>query len=231
MGNSIQILDIIILAMIAGFIALRLRGVLGNKTGHEEQHKEENKKVREDQASHLKLVKDDEAEVEQQHFQQVYEPVSLEKLSKKAQGHLSTILSLESDFNIEQFVEGAGKAYPMILQSFWNGQMADVEGFLTEDVYTQFSGAVTAREHEGLTLENRLIETNEKNLEDIVVEDRLAKITVRFVSDIVSITRNEAGEVVAGDVSDAVEVVDIWTFKRELGSRDPNWLLSATRAG
>lgn len=227
MGHEIAILDIIFLAMIAGFIALRLRSVLGNKTGHEKDPEETGKnKLKE--SSHLKLVEEgDDAEAS---FAPEADNVSLEGLSKVAQNHLDTILSLEPDFNIAQFMMGASKAYPMILQSFWEGRMSEVEVFLSKDVFTMFSGAITAREQDGLTLENNLIETKETKLVDVEVADREAKLTVKFVSDIVSVTRDEDGNVVDGDSTDAVEVIDIWTFKRELGSKDPNWLLSETRA-
>ena len=230
MGDTIQILDIILLAMIAGFIALRLRSVLGNKTGHEENPEETGKRKLKEGA-HLRLVEEGDLEKSEASFVPGPDPVSLEGLTKVSKNHLNTILTLEPEFSIEQFMDGATKAHPMILEAFWLGHMNDVGGFLSEDVYNQFSGAVTAREQEGLVLENRLIETDEKTVDSILVDNRIAKITVRFVSSIVSITRNEDGEVVDGDVSDAIDVVDVWTFQRELGSRDPNWLLVATSAG
>ena len=228
MDNGIAILDIILLAMIAGFIALRLRSVLGNKTGHEKDPEETGKKKLKE-SSHLKLVPDDNQGDEV--FVSSPDPVSLNKLSKQSQDHLDTILALEPSFSIEQFIEGAAKAYPMILQSFWDGRMAEVEGFLSKDVYTQFNGAVTGREQDGLTLDNRLIEMSDEVLLEVEVDNRVASLTVKFVSDIVSITRDEAGDVVSGDETDAIVVTDIWTFTRELGSNDPNWLLTATRAG
>lgn len=228
MEQETGILDIIILAMIAGFIALRLRSVLGNKTGHEKGHEEANKRKQQENP-HLQLVVDGEKDDEV--FVSGSDPISLDGLSKKARKHLETIMALEPNFSIEQFMDGASYAYPMILQSFWDGNMSEVESFLNEDVYNMFSGAVTVREQDGLTLENNLIKITEKSLVDITIDDREAKLTVKFVSDIVLVTRDEAGDLVDGDATDADEVVDIWTFKRELGSKDPNWVLSATRAG
>ncbi len=119
----------------------------------------------------------------------------------------------------------------MVLEAFWAGRKEDIREFLSDQVYNQFSGAIDERENEGLKVENRLLDTDEISVDRAQLAGRTAEITIKFISDIIAVTRNREGSLVEGDLSDSIQVTDIWTFSRELGSRDPNWLLVATRAG
>jgi predicted lipid-binding transport protein (Tim44 family) len=95
-------------------------------------------------------------------------------------------------------------------------------------VRAAFDQAITEREAAGHKLENRLIAIERAVIQDAELNGRTASISVRFDADIAAVTRGEGGEVVAGSMTDAVGTHDVWTFRRTLGSDDPNWLLVDT---
>ena len=95
-------------------------------------------------------------------------------------------------------------------------------------VYDTFAAATEQREHDGLKLDNRLVNIEQAVILEAAMERSVAVITVRLEADIAAITRNKDGQVVAGSLSDAVQTRDLWTFRRDLGSRDPNWVLIET---
>ena len=167
------------------------------------------------------------AEIE--HFEAPDE--TLRKLSAPSRDAAEKIMSIEEDFHPGQFINGAEQAYGMILEAFWAGKLEDVRSYLSDQVYDQFESALKAREADGLVVENRLVEVTDRKIDVIEILDRHARIVVRFVSEIVSMTKDSDGKLVEGDMTDTVKVTDIWTFSREVGSRDRNWALTATRAG
>jgi len=95
-------------------------------------------------------------------------------------------------------------------------------------VYDTFSEAIEQRKKDGLNLENRLIGIDQIVISEANLDHAVAVVTVRFEADIAAVTRNGKGEVVAGSLSDAVQTRDLWTFRRDTSSRDPNWLLIET---
>jgi predicted lipid-binding transport protein (Tim44 family) len=116
----------------------------------------------------------------------------------------------------------------MILEAFWKGDQQELADLVGDDVRGSFTQAIAERETAGYRLDNRLIGIERALIEDAQLEGRTASITVRFDADIAAVTRNSEGEVVAGSMTDAVSTHDIWTFRRTLGSQDPNWLLVET---
>ena len=95
-------------------------------------------------------------------------------------------------------------------------------------MFETFSSSVDQRAKDGLVLDNRLVTIEQVLISDATLERNLATVTVRFEADIAAITRNKYGEVVAGSLSDAVQTRDLWTFRRDIASRDPNWVLIET---
>ena len=126
------------------------------------------------------------------------------------------------------FLEGRTAAYPLSLDAFWKGDLAALKSHVDDHVYETFATAVEQRTKEGLTLDNRLVTIEQAVIAEATVERSVALVTVRFEADIAAVTRNAEGEVVAGSMSDAVQTRDLWTFRRDLASRDPNWLLIET---
>ena len=119
----------------------------------------------------------------------------------------------------------------MILEAFWKGDKETLRELTDDDVYAGFSGAIDARTAAGETLENRLIRIEDATIHSAELDRRTARISVLFVSDIASLTRDKDGNVIAGSLDDAVESRDIWTFTRNVDSRDPNWVLDETDQG
>jgi predicted lipid-binding transport protein (Tim44 family) len=119
----------------------------------------------------------------------------------------------------------------MILEAFWKGDEEELSYLVGDEVRASFAEAFAARKAAGHRLENRLIGIERALIVDAELRGAEASVTVRFEADIAAVTRNEAGEVVAGSLTDAVSTKDIWTFRRTLGSGDPNWLLVETDEG
>ncbi len=138
------------------------------------------------------------------------------------------ILAADPSFDVARFLEGAKAAYRLILESFWKGDVDTLKPHVDAHVYETFADAVEQRKKDGLKLDNRLVTIEQAVISEAAVERSVATLTVRFEADIAAVTRNADGQVVAGSLSDAVQTRDLWTFRRDLASRDPNWVLVET---
>ena len=210
---------IIILALVALFIGLRLYSVLGERTGHEQQP--------------ILKPADPDARVDARPTppsQPLHAPADGADLAylPTAGPGVRALLAADPTFDVAQFLEGAQAAYRMILEAYWNGELDTLRPYVDDNVFKEFSGAVEQRNTEGLILDNRLITIEQALISAVALEQTVAFVTVRFESDIAAVTRNKDGEVVAGSMSDAVQVRDLWTFRRDIASSDPNWLLVET---
>jgi predicted lipid-binding transport protein (Tim44 family) len=143
---------------------------------------------------------------------------------------LDAIAVQEPEFDAGHFLSGAKAAYEMIVTAFAEGDRKTLRNLLAKDVFDGFSAAISERESRGEKMETRFVAIEKTDVAGAEVKGRNAQVTVRFVSQLVSVTRNRAGEVVDGSPDRVTDVTDIWTFAREVGSRDPNWKLVATEA-
>lgn len=209
--------EIVLLAMVALFVGLRLYAVLGRRTGHEQQPV-----IRPaEPAAGPELAPASDAGADRaERAGLVYEDTA-------ARG-IRALIAADSSFDVARFLDGAQAAYRLILEAFWRGDEPELAQFVGDDVRGSFSAAIAAREAAGHTLDNRLVSIERAVIEDARLEGRTATIVVRFDADIAAVTRNREGEVVAGSLTDAVPTHDMWTFRRVLGSDDPNWLLVET---
>jgi predicted lipid-binding transport protein (Tim44 family) len=210
---------IVILALVALFIGLRLYSVLGERTGHEQQP--------------ILRPADQDARVHPPVAQPPTTPPSADNTADLAYVPLAgpgvrAILAADPSFDVARFLEGAKAAYQLILEAFWRGDLDTVKGHIDAHVHDTFARAIEQRKEDGLTLDNRLVTIEQAVISEATMERSLAVITVRFEADIAAVTRNAEGQVVAGSLSDAVQTKDLWTFRRDLASRDPNWLLIET---
>ena len=210
---------IVILALVALFIGLRLYSVLGERTGHEQQ-------------PILKPAESDARAAPQVTQPAVSQPAPADNgdlaYVPTAGPGVRAILAADPSFDVARFLEGAKSAYRMILESFWKGELDSLKGHVDDHVYEAFAGAVEQRQKDGLTLDNRLVTIDQAVISEATLERGVAVLTVRFEADIAAVTRNAEKQVVAGSLSDAVQTRDLWTFRRDTGSRDPNWLLIET---
>ncbi len=141
---------------------------------------------------------------------------------------LSAIAKLDRDFDPGHFLDGAKAAYEMIVTGFAAGNRKILKPLLSRDVYESFSAAIAERERNGETVDFSFVGINKAEIADAELVGNTAHITVKFVSELISATLNQAGEVVDGDPKKVREVTDRWTFARDVNSRDPNWKLIAT---
>ncbi len=208
---------VVILAMVAGFLALRLYMVLGKRTGHEQPLP----KAAEDRLPITTLPRPIEAAPEPRELVN-------RNIDPKAEAGLRAIVSAEAGFDVGQFVEGAQSAYRMILEAYWKGDEESLGWLVEDEVKQAFADAITARREAGHVLDNRLVSIERAIIADAALDGRNARITVRFDADIAAVTRDAEGNLVAGSMDDAVETHDVWTFARTLKSSDPNWKLADT---
>ena len=210
---------IVILALVALFIGLRLYSVLGERTGHE-------------QRPILKPAESDARTAPQVTQPAAAAPAPVDNgdmaFVPTAGPGVRAILAADPSFDVARFLEGAKAAYRMILEAFWKGDLDTVAGHADAHVQEAFASAVEQRKKDGLTLDNRLVTIDQAVISEAALERGLAIITVRFEADSAAVTRNAEGQVVAGSLSDAVQTRDLWTFRRDTNSRDPNWLLIET---
>lgn len=210
---------IVILALVALFIGLRLYSVLGERTGHEQQ-------------PILKPAESDARAAPQVTQPAVSQPPPVESgdmaFVPTAGPGVRAILAADPNFDVARFLDGAKAAYRMILEAFWKGDVDALRDHVEPHIYEAFADALEQRKKDGLTLDNRLVAIDQAVISEATLERGVAIITVRFEADIAAVTRNAEREVVAGSLSDAVQTRDLWTFRRDTGSSDPNWLLVET---
>lgn len=215
--------EIIILAMIAAFLGLRLYSVLGRRAEHEE----EPVPTRFERGDGVKPPRPVAAP-------QAEQPRAQREMAGYAPAielGLREISSADRRFDLLAFLEGAKGAYAMILEAFWRADREELRQLCDDDVYASFVAAIDAREAAGETLENRLIRIEDTTVQAASLEGGTARIAVRFTADIATVTRDKDGNVVAGSLDDAVESHDIWTFARDMASSGPDWLLDETDEG
>ncbi|WP_349369521.1 Tim44/TimA family putative adaptor protein [Salinarimonas sp.] len=144
---------------------------------------------------------------------------------------LDEIARQEPQFNGREFLEGAKMAYEMIVTAFAAGDRKTLKDLLSKEVYDGFEAAIADRETRGEKAETTFVAIDKAEITAAEVKGKTAQITVRIVSELISVTRSAAGDVVEGSADQVVDVTDVWTFARQLGARDPNWQLVATEAG
>lgn len=215
--------SILLLAMIAAFLGMRLYSVLGKRTGHEQEPVLPRK---DDRGVVVPLRAGDAPAVQQaaedaaKHL--VYEP--------QAEEGIRQLLARDPSFDAGQFMGGATAAYRMILEAYWSGDRATLRDLCDDDSYEGFVAAIADRESRGEVLDNRLIGVDSAKISRVDIVGGEARVTVHYQADISGVTRDSDGQLIAGSMSDASQTNDLWTFRRVLGSRDPNWLLDEAEA-
>jgi len=144
---------------------------------------------------------------------------------------LDAIANEDKTFDVKHFVTGARAAYEMIVLAYAEGDRRSLKNLLSRDVYEGFEAAIRERENKGETVETRFVAINKSDVTGAELRGRTAQITVRFVSQLISVTRDKSANVIEGNPEKVTDVTDVWTFARDLASRDPNWKLVATEAG
>jgi predicted lipid-binding transport protein (Tim44 family) len=242
MSPVFDIYTIIFLAL-AVFIFARLRGVLGQRTGRERPPYDPysardtaKTPVGRDKVVPLpgrpaEPVARPESEIPVDNANGSAERWAgiAESGSPVAEG-LEAIAVADPSFDPRHFLTGAKGAYEMIVSAFAEGDRRTLKNLLARDVFDGFATAIADRESRGETMESRFVSIDKAEITGAELKGRSAQLTLRFVSQLISVTRNRAGEPIEGSADRVTDVTDIWTFARETGSRDPNWKLIATEA-
>lgn len=219
-----EFVQILVLAVIALFLVLRLRNVLGTRTGFEKPTElstvSDRRSSDDRQRPDLRVVDDGPDE----DIAAFTDPEGDTGLA------LAEIKKRDRNFSVAEFMTGAKSAYEMILMGYENGDVRELQPFMSEDVHDGFAEAIEARRDAGLTVEAHFIGVREVKLTDAGLDEAsgLAEITIRFVGELTSVVRNSEGEVVEGNANEVRRQTDIFTFEREIASKDPNWTLVAT---
>jgi predicted lipid-binding transport protein (Tim44 family) len=237
MQDSFDVTTIIFLAL-AAFVIWKLRSVLGQKTGREQPpvvRREPPARQEAGAADPGNVVRLPGAgaarangsgvELAPDRWKGIADPGS------RAAAGLDEIAKVEPGFDARGFLEGAKMAYEMIVTAFAQGDRKTLKNLLSRDVYDGFDRAITEREKRGEKAETTFVSIDKAEIIGVEVRNQVAHMMVRFVSQLITATRNAEGAVVDGSPEAVVEVTDVWTFARPIGSRDPNWQLVATEAG
>lgn len=240
-----DIYTIIFLAL-AVFIFIRLRSVLGQRTGRERPPYDPYSRrdaAKAPAGASDKVVNFPGTTAEQAPVPEPVEPVDTDgqepaparwagvaEVGSAVANGLDAIAAQERGFDAQHFLTGARAAYEMIVTAFANGDRAALKDLLARDVLDGFSAAIGEREQRGEKMETQFVGVDKAEIIEASAKARTAHVTVRFQSQLISVTRDKNGAVIDGDPEQVADVTDVWTFSRELGARDPNWKLVATEA-
>lgn len=221
------VLEILILAGFAAFILYRLYSVLGRRTGNEQQPFDPLTR-RETRAMQTK----DDNVIPLPRPAGFPRPVTSVESKIVAGSPLAVgidqIRQVDRSFDVDSFVRGATMAHEMIARAFAEGDRASLKNLLSEDVYASFDAAISERERNGHKIDFSFVGLKQATPEDATLRGRIAEVTVRFVSELITATRDAAGAVIEGAAGVVREVTDVWTFARDTRSGDPNWKLVST---
>lgn len=144
---------------------------------------------------------------------------------------LDAIAAQDSSFDPKHFLSGARGAYEMIVLAFANGDRRALRDLVSSEVYDSFEAVIRDREKRDQKTETRFVSIDKADLVGAELRDRIAQLTVSFVSQMISVTRDKAGTIVDGNPDKVADITDVWTFARDTTSRDPNWKLVGTGSG
>lgn len=239
MNGFIDIYSIIFLVL-AVVIFLRLRSVLGRRTGSErppfDPYSHSERQAPKPGASDEKVISLPSREAGASPSVADAGPTAEERVGDAAAPGSSLNESLvavakeDSSFNAEQFVNGAKAAYEMIVTAYAESDRKTLKQLLSRDVYDGFVSAISQRDSRGEVMEFKFVGIDKAEITDAAVKGGTAHVTIKFQSKLVSATYDSDGKVIDGDPVRVSNVTDIWTFAREISSHDPNWKLVATES-
>ncbi|MFZ1414049.1 MAG: Tim44/TimA family putative adaptor protein [Defluviicoccus sp.] len=240
MGDSIPYLDILLFAVIAAFLVFRLRSVLGKRTGHQgpgpgEPRRDPFSREPPVEAGSDRVVPLPKPKTEPAlpgiGDDAAAEPATIgEGIGGPAAAGLTQIRIADPNFAADEFLSGARIAFELIVGAFAAGDADTLKPLLSEEVFNNFADSIRRRQETGQKLENQLVAIRSAEIDEAYMAGRTAHVTVKFVTDQISVVRDAEGAVVEGSPTDVNEVTDYWTFARDTRAGDPNWALVATNS-
>jgi len=222
MGDLPHYFDIILFAMVAAFLVLRLRSVLGRRTGNERPQDPALRRAPSPGDNLISLANRRPPPVP---------PIITATPADAVAAGLERVRNADPGFDPSQFLEGARAAFEMIVGAFAAGEKERLRPLLSDDVYASFAGAIDERAAAKETLETRIEQIKRLDIGEAGLAGNYARITVKFVSDQINVLRAHDGSIVDGNPEQPVEKTDFWSFAREVRSSDPNWVLVSTASG
>lgn len=222
MGEFQQYFDIILFAMVAGFLVLRLRSVLGRRTGNERRR---DLFVRRERRSPEKVPP--LAEPDKNSLTPAADAGPVDEITEG----VNRIQRADPSFDPSQFLDGVRIAFDMVVTAFANGDKAGLRPLLSDEVFQQFATAIDERAAAKETLETRILQLDGADIVEADLLGRSAQLTIKLVSHQTNVTRAMDGSIVDGNREHPIEKTDHWTFARDTRSSDPNWVLVATSSG
>ncbi len=238
MPDVFDIYTIIFLAL-AVFIFLRLRSVLGQRTGRERPPYDPyspQDAIRRPIDKVVPMPQRPTDATPPRPAEAVPQPPAdrwkdIAEADSPVAAGLDAIAAADPGFDGKHFIAGARAAYEMIVTAFAGGDRRQLRSLLSREVFDGFDAAITERERRGETSESRFVSIDGSTVTAAEQRNRTAQVTVRFVSKLISATRDRNGAVIDGNAEKVTDVTDVWTFARDISSRDPNWKVVATEAG
>jgi predicted lipid-binding transport protein (Tim44 family) len=220
--QGFQFIDLLLFAMIAAFLVLRLHRVLGRRTGHEPPPEQGPREAEDSGDSVIQLPDRGRRGAAPQEG----EPPP----SVPAASGLTQVKIADPSFDEAGFLDGARAAFEMILAAFARGDKRELKTLLTGPVYDGFAREIDRRDKAGERLETTLVSFILADIVGAAMEGRKARVAVKFLTEQVNVLRNSAGDVIDGDPATVTKITDLWTFGRDTRARDPNWQLVETRS-
>lgn len=226
MGDGFQFVDIVLFALVAGFLILRLRAVLGRRDGHQSRTPDPFAQTRPERGEDKVVRLPDRAE------RPADAAASTEASTQAPEGPVAAGLMqvkvADPRFATEHFLAGARSAFELILSSFATGDSEALQPLLSPEVFANFAHSINARRAAQQRMETKLVAIKSAEIVEAYMAGRTAHITVKFVSEQISALYSSADAVIEGDPNTVTEITDSWTFARDTRSADPNWMLVAT---
>ncbi|MEM7508421.1 MAG: Tim44/TimA family putative adaptor protein [Pseudomonadota bacterium] len=217
-----DMIELLILVAIAAGVLFYLRSIIGTRTGHEGPPR---RFQREDAAA------EEGADVVPMNpLPPQQESQAVRDLDESSRAALEGMQQAEQGFDLDEFMGGAKAAYEMILMAYEEGDWETLQSLLAPDVMKAFDTVIAERESKGLRVEARFIGVRDVRPVELAFEPDMAEadVTLRFVGEMITAVRDTENRVVEGDPNEIRRQTDVWTFSRVMGSRNPNWLLTAT---
>ena len=227
MNEGFQFLDIILFAMVAAFLVLRLRSVLGRRTGNEDRQSDtslQQQREADNEANVIELADRTDQTDDGEDMAGDAKPDDVLVIG------ISEIGLADPKFDADEFQGGAHAAFEMIVHAFATADSGTLRSLLSEEVAVNFQHAIEERLEAGETLETTVISIKSAEMIEAEMRGRHAAVTIKFVSEQVNVTRDTEGRIIEGDPNQVAEITDIWTFSRNTRARDPNWKLIETRS-
>jgi predicted lipid-binding transport protein (Tim44 family) len=230
MGEGFQFLDIILFALVAGFLILRLRSVLGRRDGHQSRAPDPFAPQPKGGPTDEKVVHLPERGADEAAAKKGEPPFAAAGARGPLETGLTQIAIADPRFNPDEFLSGARIAFELVLNAFAAGDANALKPLLSPEVYANFVESIRQREEAGQRFDTKLVALKSAEITEAYMAGRTAHVTVTFVSQQISAVYDAQGNLIEGDPAEITDVTDTWTFARDTRSSDPNWALVATGA-